>query len=560
MVRSKQWLWLGTSCACALYFFYLYRFAVDLPFWDDYDAILGALSTLRDSHDWQQYLFHPHNEHVIFWVRLLAWVQLAVTGEVDFRQLILLGNLFVPGILLIWYQVVKQSLLTQAPANGLEVNWTFICAVCMLLLLSITYWESSLWAMAALSNFPVLFFSLAALLLFHRNDSAAALAGTAVLAVFAALSQANGLFVFVVIGLRLLLSRNWMRTTLWAVLSLAVLACYLSLRQGSATAAASKASALQMFLFLVRFFGSFIADLHVALALGLLLTALIAAALICRRKEHTPLLGSILLFLLITAVATCYTRASNWAEGALASRYAINSALIIMSAICLYAQWFSAARLRLLLALGLAAVVNVAAYESLHYRVIARFAQLEQTTLPDLSCARHFVYPDQEWADQIYQRAVLQGIYHIRLKPGTKCEDLKLELAQGVKPSPLAKALGGHIDSWQEDGGRITATGWLRIGVADTHPQLLAALPDLPIKSRLVRVLREDVAVRYGNNLRVSGFSLTMDFATSQQAQDAAKSACLAFSSDQTQGIVLLRGGDAHCDGFLIKAAPAAQP
>lgn len=561
MIRSQRLLWLFTAGALLFYFRYVFRFAQDVPFWDDYDAILLALSTLHDSGDWARYLFQPHNEHVVLWVRLAAWLQLLLFGEVNFRHLIVLGNLFIAGIFMLWCLVIAQSF--KAAANSQQAAPTQMAGIALigaLLLFSIAYWESNLWAMAALSNFPVLFFALAALLVFHHGDNDRTLFGAALLCVLAALSQANGLFVFAVIGLRLVQMRKWARALLWGILSVAAFACYISLRHMNPPAAAKySASVWEVLLFFLRFLGSFIPHLHAALWLGVLILALLVLAVVCRRREQTPVLHSILLFLFITAAVTAYSRVSDWAEGALASRYSINSALLMMAVVCLYAHWIVASRIRLLVLVLLAAAANVTDYEYMRTRFVQRYVESEKLLEPSLSCARHFSYPDQGRAREIYQRAEQLGIYSAKLKLGAPCEMLKLELVEGVRPTPLASGTGGMIDGWKVDGYRLTVHGWLGLRNLDARPQLLVAVPNLPFRTSLQRVQRNDVAVGMrSTDYLNSGFSLVMDFASDEQVQAAIKGSCLAFSSVRLQSVILLPAADHHCDGYLTGAPPAA--
>lgn len=555
MIRSERLLWLLTAGAILFYFRYVYRFALDVPFWDDYDAVLLSLSTLHESGDWLRYLLKPHNEHVIFWVRLAAWLQVLVQGEVNFRQLIMLGNGFIVGLFALWWLIIVQS-LRGATSDTLPLAYrqAGIALVSALLLFTIAYWESNLWAMAALSNFPVLFFAIAAFLVYHRNDSTACFLGAALLCVCAALGQANGLFAFVVIGLHLVLARQWRRVLLWAAFSVAAFAAYIALRQWTPIHAVRyPASLLEIGLFFVRFVGSFIPHLYGALALGLAILALLGTAYALRRRELTPVLQSVVLFLLITAAITAYSRVSAWAEGAMASRYAINALLLMLAVLCAYAHSLSASKQRLAAVIVLAAAINITDYANMRMKFVWRYVESEKMQDPGMSCDKYFTYPDQDRGREIYQQSEQLGIYHVKMKPGPQCEAWGLDVAAGVKIVPLAAGYGGKVATWEVNGRRLVASGWLDLHDFDVAPKLLVSVPNMPLNFTVRRMLREDVAVsQQGADDRYGGFRLVMDFANVALAQKAGASACLAFTSTQLAAIMLLPIPYHRCDMYLI--------
>ncbi len=65
--------------------------AVNVPYWDDYDAIVRYLGWPFAER--MQHLFDFHNEHRIVTVRLFLESMVAVTGKVNFKACMILGSM-----------------------------------------------------------------------------------------------------------------------------------------------------------------------------------------------------------------------------------------------------------------------------------------------------------------------------------------------------------------------------------------------------------------------------------------------------------------------------------
>jgi len=109
------------------------RHACNLPFVDDYAVVLGFLSRLREGSGWLQSLdlfWHQHNEHRILLTRLVAVIQSQLAGSVNFRILIVLGNLGWLG---------SAFLLCHAARRRLQLPWAALVPVPALLLTPVHY-------------------------------------------------------------------------------------------------------------------------------------------------------------------------------------------------------------------------------------------------------------------------------------------------------------------------------------------------------------------------------------------------------------------------------------
>jgi len=186
-------------------------------------------------------LLQRHNEHVIVPIRFAALVSKAVTGSVDFRFLVFLGNAsLVLLIVLLW---------REFPADR-----RFACLPCVYLLFQVQYWENTLIATCAVENLwgPCLAF--AAFVVLNRKGPCAA-AGAIGLAALAMCTLGNGVLVLP-IGLLMLLCRREYRTALvWSVALLPFLWLVLA-RTGTGHAMAALAHPLASLHWFLVFLGS----------------------------------------------------------------------------------------------------------------------------------------------------------------------------------------------------------------------------------------------------------------------------------------------------------------
>ena len=183
--------------------------AVGFPYWDDYHAVLYSLGRVRAAETVSEkaaVVFSQHNEHRPAWLRAVSLACLTVQGRVDFRTLIWLGNL----------GLVALAVALVAGARR-SVRWPSVLALIPLALLSPIQGKQMIWAMAAVSNFWVLAFAAAALLLLS-GGTRAKYSGACVLAVLATFASGQGLLCFVAGAALLAMERRWRRLLTWLAL------------------------------------------------------------------------------------------------------------------------------------------------------------------------------------------------------------------------------------------------------------------------------------------------------------------------------------------------------
>ncbi|CCH57215.1 hypothetical protein BN8_06621 [Fibrisoma limi BUZ 3] len=216
-MKHLSHLWVGlVLLPPVLYFIFFSIYAINLPIGDDLIVILRFLIEW----DWADtatrkwhLLSQNFIEHRLVFTRLSALLTRWLSGELNFRLVMLVGNVCLLGIL--W--------LFSRPIVRTRTDWWYVLPVSLLLFQPIAY-EGNFWAIASTNYMPVCFFGFLTFFLLSRQrirwDGAAALAAAA-----ATLTFANGLLIWPLGSLILLLQRRVRSLVGWSLL--AALAFYL---------------------------------------------------------------------------------------------------------------------------------------------------------------------------------------------------------------------------------------------------------------------------------------------------------------------------------------------
>ncbi|GAB3792773.1 hypothetical protein GCM10028819_03540 [Spirosoma humi] len=176
------------------------QYAVNIPKWDDH-----ALRAFLFNFDQDPtltgkiyQLFKQHNEHRIVYDRLVSLLDYQLSGKLDYVHLMLVGNLSLVGLLWVFTAALRRSrpdLSGQSALYAVPIAW---------LLFNLSQWENMFWGMAALQNFSVVLWVIAAFyfLSYTTHWRLAFVAG-----VLATITSGNGLMVwplgFLILILRL---------------------------------------------------------------------------------------------------------------------------------------------------------------------------------------------------------------------------------------------------------------------------------------------------------------------------------------------------------------------
>jgi len=106
-------------------------------------------------------LTQQYNEHRILSAKTIYVLLYSLTGHIDFRTLIFIGNLQLAFVLLILISFTRKML----PGNWLAPAFMFSVVI-----FDLNNWQNTTWAMAAMSNFGIIFLFLLSLHLYDASN------------------------------------------------------------------------------------------------------------------------------------------------------------------------------------------------------------------------------------------------------------------------------------------------------------------------------------------------------------------------------------------------------
>lgn len=107
---KKPWL-LVCIIPISLLAFVLYKNLINIPAGDDV-YVMEMFNQLKEANSWWEQLgilFSQHNEHRLVITRLLALIQYGISGFIDLRSWIILGNLSLIFIIALYYQHIGEQ-------------------------------------------------------------------------------------------------------------------------------------------------------------------------------------------------------------------------------------------------------------------------------------------------------------------------------------------------------------------------------------------------------------------------------------------------------------------
>ena len=173
--------WMIIACSVALFAAAWVFLTSNIPWEDDYDAILKYL-VFPPCERWR-HLLDLHNEHRIATTRLIVEAVAAICGQVNFRACMLIGNGFMLLLAAIWYWRFRK----------IGHEWTGLAV--FTLSLSLLHWANQLNALCSNQNILAVLLPFLALLAAERTKPYFVAAGLTV-AVLATFTSGSGIFVW----------------------------------------------------------------------------------------------------------------------------------------------------------------------------------------------------------------------------------------------------------------------------------------------------------------------------------------------------------------------------
>ncbi|MVM40056.1 hypothetical protein GO730_24610 [Spirosoma sp. HMF3257] len=372
-----------------IYYQTLFKNAYNFPYEDDFNSALGFIFDYEygglDAWGKLKLIFSQYNEHRIVFNRLIFLADYALFGELNFKHLILFGNL---PMILIGIIFIKVSF----PRLPVYQKLVYLLPVAYSLFL-FQYWELATWGMAALSNLYVVVFAMISLYcLLQPGKGAFILACIA--AVVATFTIGSGMFSFIAGIPLLILLKAYRKLIIWVILAAITLGLYFvdytrpPYHPDVVDSLVNHTGRAISYFFTLVGSMTGITRPKLAILFGVLLV-LVTLGLVGylwykkRIMDHLPVLGW-LLFLYLTCLSLMASRSGMGVEQAFSPRYGIVVVMLFACQAILALEVFTQRFLRLgLLAayFGIALFVYVSATnQGNRQRIVDRTRQLQYST------------------------------------------------------------------------------------------------------------------------------------------------------------------------------------
>ncbi len=311
------------------------RYAINIPKWDDHALKATVFNFEKADSFWGKVyeIYRQHNEHRIALTRLIAIIDYKIFGRINYEHLMFVGNL---ALLLIWWLLTRFfKPLAGAVWYALPIATFWF---------SMAFWENAFWGMAAIQNIWVVAW---AMLTFWRLSRADKYWWWALpMAFMGIFTSGNGLLIFPLAFVILLLQKRWKVAVIWILFSIFSITLYFWDYQSPPTDLSASSGIRAMLHSYVLFCGSLVESLpfgnfpyqmpiwfgRLTLFVSLSILLYILRSYWKRNFELDTFdyfyLGGVL-FALTTAFIVTYSRTGLGTEIMLTSRYKLYSALLI---------------------------------------------------------------------------------------------------------------------------------------------------------------------------------------------------------------------------------------
>jgi hypothetical protein len=347
---SRQVYVFGIILTISVYYGTMYFFSYNMPYNDDYEAILGFMNQYVDAKDMMsrlQLIFSQHHEHRIGLTHIITLLQYKITGSVSFVIINTIGNM---ALLVIYFIFLKM--IQQPGASNSISDHGLLSMVTSFLLFNFSFFILTTWAMASTAQLWCFAFSVMLCHFITKTDGfyIALIAGLG-----AVICQGNGLFVLIVGLWYLMCDKQWLRAAIFVIFTLLLFYLYFSGYNWTADnepAVQSPRNFLSIGAYFLTFIGSLFSVSHSQLhlpevliafpmSIGTIMFSIFIYLTITEKKVFRPdAIHLFMAFLMITSAAAAFSRSNMGIAQAMAVRYKIVSTLILICIVyLLYDYW-----------------------------------------------------------------------------------------------------------------------------------------------------------------------------------------------------------------------------
>lgn len=384
-----------------VYFSTVNTYALNLPYRDDYNAILEFLNKFKLAGFGEKIalLFSQHGEHRILSSRIVYALYYTITGTINFKDIIFIANLQVVGILLLGMYFLRKCF----PAN-----WGIPAFVLGLCIFDINNFENADFAMAGMQNFGIVMLFMLSMF-FYSKDNKKMLIPAVLFQLLTTYSSGSGLSASLILFLFCLLSKDKLKSIVSGATFLIFAPMYfIHYKPGDKMGSSDIGKISDFFFHMVGAHFSF----EYGVICGVLLLVLLAVTLPFNKKFQfkpgtIPLL-CLALFMLASFTTAALFRSSLPILQAYASRYFILNHILTALVFCFLFLKIQDHKLKWPVTIA-SLLLLLYAYSNNYEYGKNNFA-LENYRLQNME----FVFPVQEEAKKLTEDACKEGIYCIQ--------------------------------------------------------------------------------------------------------------------------------------------------
>jgi hypothetical protein len=317
--------WLAILLPPAAYFYFIHTYSLNLPFADDFTSLSSTISIFQSTNfnETLSIFFALENGHRIAFTRFIYALSYALFGEIDFRVLILIGNIPLALLLFLFFKTLKVS----------GSNLFYFIPV-SILLFQLQFWKNMTWAASALQHQYILLFTGFTFYLLGRKSNPGLYCAFffAVLSVF----THGGGWVTIFLGwIILLIQKSYQKSSIWAGGAL-LLAIFYFKNFHSNTNIFAGIQSFEGFKNFLMFYSAFLGsslsldNIYIAAGFGIILSFYLCYLTWDKYFEKNITIFMFMVYIFINAILVAMARSGLAVENVFAPRYKIVSVILIV--------------------------------------------------------------------------------------------------------------------------------------------------------------------------------------------------------------------------------------
>jgi hypothetical protein len=318
-------LWLAIILPPAVYFYFVITYSLNLPFADDFANLSETISIFQSTNfnETLSVFFALENGHRPAFTRLIYALSYVLFEEINFRTLILIGNISLALLLLLFFKTLKVS-----------HSKLFYFIPVPILLFQFQFWKNMTWVASALAHQYILLFTGLTFYLLSRKSNPGFYCAFffAVLSVF---THGSGWVTIFLGWIILLLQKSYQKSSIWAGGALLSTIFYFKNFHTNTNIFVGIQS-LEGFKNFLMFYSAFLGsslsldNIYIAAAFGVILSFYLFYLTWDKYFEKNITIFMFMVYIFLNAILVAMARSGLAVENVFAPRYKIVSVILII--------------------------------------------------------------------------------------------------------------------------------------------------------------------------------------------------------------------------------------